>query len=174
MSIFGNASMMAAQANMPVLANAAMGTKPQLKPTGWDGFLSGALRAAGNFGVGFASGVAAYDPRNPASSIAGGFLGASRDLQTALAIPRMEQEAALKRQQKAMDTEAEQATKEKLATSAANRASIMPDITGISEGIAKPKPAPAEPFEFKIGGFPSAMSSQPTAAERIMLLGKTR
>jgi len=173
MSIFGNASMMAAQANMPVLANAAMGTKAQLKPTGWDGFLSGALRAAGNFGVGFASGVAAYDPRNPASAIAGGFLGASRDLQTALAIPRMEQEAALKRQQKAMDTEAEQATKEKLATSAASRASVMPDITGISAGVSKPK-AVVEPFEFKIGGFPSAMSSQPTAAERIMLLGKTR
>lgn len=173
MSLFGNASMMAAQANMPVLANAAMGTKPQLKPTGWDNFLSGALRAAGNFGVGFASGVAAYDPKNPASAIAGGFLGASRDLQTALAIPRIEAEAKMKREQKALDTESEQATKEKLATSAASRASVLPDITGISAGISQPK-AVVEPFEFKIGGFPSAMSSQPTAAERIMLLGKTR
>lgn len=174
MSLFGNASMMAAQANMPVLANAAMGTKPQLKPTGWDTFLAESLRAAGNFGVGFASGVAAYDPKNPASSIAGGFLGASRDLQAALAMPRIEAEAKLKREQKSLDMEAEQATKEKLATSAANRAFVLPDITGISEGLAKPKPPVVEPFEFKIGGFPSAMSSQPTAAERIMLLGKTR
>lgn len=173
MSLFGNASMMAAQANMPVLANAAMGTKPQLKPTGWDTFLAESLRAAGNFGVGFASGVAAYDPRNPASSIAGGFLGASRDLQAALAMPRIEAEAKLKREQKSLDMEAEQATKEKLATSAANRAFVLPDITGISAGVSQPK-AVVEPFEFKIGGFPSAMSSQPTAAERIMLLGKTR
>lgn len=66
-------------------ARTAMQVLPQVQakqPSGWDSFLSGAAKIAGNFATGVASGLQAYDPNRPLSALAGGYMGATRGLQT--------------------------------------------------------------------------------------------
>lgn len=127
------------------------------KASGWDAFLSGAAQAASNFATGVVSGLQAYRPDNEYSSFAGGFMGATRGLQTAADISeaRMRQAAGLemKAAENVATIEAQklsaaaerdlyraaelskQSVKEEMYRSQADRASIMPGGEGLFRGV---------------------------------------
>ena len=141
----------------------------------FDNFLSGAARMGGNFLVGFASGLQQYDPRNPYSSFAGGILGATPNLQTMLAEPSARRRAEFSREQTALDALSKAQVSEQVASSQAERASVMPggeglanvQIRNISEAIAKRPKAEQEIYDFKVGMFPSVIPQDTTSAGRV-------
>jgi hypothetical protein len=163
---------------------------PASKPSGWDGFLSGAARFSANFLTGLGAGLQAYNPQNPYAS-----LGAA---MTA-AMPGVS--AGIKREQRALDVAAAQEQDEEAllgraktlkeiedlgrpTTVQAAAASIIPGgeaiarpVSGIAAGIAKPSRAVSAPelFDIKVGGYPSPLlPPSMTAAERVMFMGGSR
>lgn len=139
------------------------------KQAGWDAFLTGAGQVGRSFLLGVSSGLANYDPRNEFSSIAAGFSGATPMLQ-----------AGLRREEAAKNAMAVAAVEEQIARGQAERASVlMPaegTMQGIGAGVSQPapsKPAP-EPFDFKMGLYPSLVQQEPSTASskvRNLMLG---
>lgn len=158
--------------------SAAMQTLSQSQPvvakqaSGWDNFLSGVGRAGTNFMLGVASGLSNYDPRNPFSSMGAGMSGAMSGIY-----------AGMKREEASKNALAIANTQEQIASSQAERASVlMPaegPMQGIGTGVMQPapvKPAP-EPFDFQTGMFPSLGQQEPTTASskvRNLMLGTNR
>lgn len=158
-------------------ARTAMQVLPQVgekSPSGWDSFLRGAASFAGNFATGVAAGLQSYDPNRPLSGIAGGYLGATRGLQTQADIEearvkgaagiemRREQSAAeleARRAQQASDIQmgeqrvrAESRLEEDLARQAAAGASIMqPGMGGVMAGVQQPGRARLDDAGVQVG-----------------------
>ena len=123
--------------------------------SGWDQFLTGAGQFGANMLRGFATGLAAYNPDNPYSSLAGGILGASRGLQAKMDEPIQARQRQFEREQAAADEAMAATTKETIYRSQADRATAMPDLAGIVAGVSAPTvavpKAPQEPFGIQIG-----------------------
>lgn len=121
--------------------------------SGWDRFLSGTAQFAGNYLRGLATGLAAYDERNPYSSFAGAVLGASPGMQARLDASAQEFKAEQVRQRSVADMMAKSQAEEGIYRSQVERAAVMPDLAGVVAGI-KQAPIPKasdEPFGIKIG-----------------------
>lgn len=136
--------------------------------SGWDNFLSGTAQFAGNYLRGLATGLAAYQPGNEYSSFAGAILGSTQGLQAKLDAPVMAFRAEQATQRSVADmmakSKAEQEiyrsqamtkaqTAEDIYRSQSERASVMPDISGMVAGVAPKAVAKQveEPFGIKIG-----------------------
>lgn len=150
-------------------ARTAMQVLPQVQaktPSGWDAFLSGASKIAGNFATGVMAGLQGYDPRNEYSSLAAGYIGATRGLQTQADIEDARTRHAAAMQMRAQDVSAELSAKraagELQAELASQKqlseerdwrrqvegASVLPSsISGISTGVAAPKPQASQKID---------------------------
>lgn len=164
MSMFGMSPTMQALTNFPVQSREVgkvVSPPAKAAPTGWDAFLSGASKIAGNFATGVMAGLQGYDPRNEYSSLAAGYLGATRGLQTQADIEEAQMRGAAAMQMKAQEREAagaadlaqrraaagleaelksqEQQRREIDMRRQASEASILsPATQGISAGIVPP------------------------------------
>lgn len=142
------------------------------KQEGWDNFLSGAGRVGRSFLMGLSSGLTNYNPSNPYSSFGAGLSGAMGGIS-----------AGIKREEAAKNALAVAAVEEQIARGQAERASVlMPaegPMQGIGAGVSQPvtsKPAP-EPFDFKMGLYPSLVQQEPSTASskvRNLMLGINR
>jgi hypothetical protein len=168
--MFGMGTGLQVLSNFPVQSK-GVGASLNAKPSGWDAFMTGAANFGGNFLVGVASGIQAYKPGNEYSSLAGGFLGASRPLQQAMDMPLKAQQNQFNREQEDLAKKSETKTKEDIYRSQTDRAVGMeaPDLSGLSVGLAAPKQANAaevsEPFGFQAGL--SLTPTPTTAADRV-------
>jgi len=169
MSMFGMSPAMQAMTNFPVQSREVgkiMSPPPKQAASGWDAFLSGASKIAGNFATGVMAGLQGYDPRNEYSSLAAGYIGATRGLQTQADIEDARMRHAAGMQMRAQDVSAELSAKraagELQAELASQKqlseerdwrrqvegASILPSSTsGISTGVAAPKPQAAQKID---------------------------
>ena len=170
-TMFGMGTGLQVLSNFPVQSKGVGKSLTPPSPSGWDSFLTGAKTFAGNFLVGVASGIQAYRPGNEYSSLAGGFLGASRPMQQQLNNAMQSEQQRFDRTQEDLKSKSEAKTKEDIYRSQADRAVGMeaPDLSGLSVGLTAPKAANAaetqEPFGFQ-PGF-SLTPTPTTASDRV-------
>lgn len=160
MSMFGMSPTMQALTNFPVQSREVgkvVSPPAKTAPTGWDAFLSGASKIAGNFATGVMAGLQGYDPRNEYSSLAAGYIGATRGLQTQADIEDARMRHAAGMQMRAQDVSADLAAKRAAGELQAELASqkqlaeerdwrrqvegasvLSSSTSGISTGIAPP------------------------------------
>jgi hypothetical protein len=174
-TMFGMGTGMQVLSNFPIQSKGVGKSLTPPSPSGWDAFMTGAANFGGNFLVGVASGIQAYKPGNEYSSLAGGFLGASRPMQQAMDIPLKAQQNQFNREQKDLAEKSETKTKEDIYRSQADRAvgMQMPDMSGISTGVAAPTKQvinePDEPFGFQPG---FSLKPSKTASEAVLKIGQ--
>ena len=172
-TMFGMGTGLQAISNFPIQSKGVGKSLTPPPSSGWDAFMDGAKTFAGNFLVGVASGIQAYRPGNEYSSLAGGFLGASRPMQQQLDNAIQAEQQKFARTQEDLKTKSETKTKEDIYRSQANRAvgMQMPDMSGISTGVAAPtKKVIEEPFGWQ-GGFPLTQNINLTASDRVRKIG---
>jgi hypothetical protein len=172
-TMFGMGTGLQAISNFPVQSKGVGKSLTPPSPSGWDAFMTGAANFGGNFLVGVASGIQAYRPGNEYSSLAGGFLGASRPMQQAMDMPLKAQQNQFNREQEDLSKKSETKTKEDIYRSQADRAVGMqtPDVSGLSLGVATPqKKVIDEPFGWQ-GGFPLTQNINLTASDRVRKIG---
>lgn len=171
-TMFGMGTGLQAISNFPVQSKGVGKSLTPPSPSGWDAFMDGAKTFAGNFLVGVASGIQAYRPGNDYSSLAGGFLGASRPMQQQLDNAMQAEQQKFARTQEDLKTKSETKTKEDIYRSQADRAVGMqtPDVSGLSLGVATPqKKVIDEPFGFQPG---FSLTPSKTASEAVLKIGK--
>lgn len=171
-TMFGMGTGLQAISNFPVQSKGVGKSLTPPSPSGWDAFMDGAKTFAGNFLVGVASGIQAYKPGNEYSSLAGGFLGASRPMQQQLDNAMQAEQQKFARTQEDLKTKSETKTKEDIYRSQADRAVGMqtPDVSGLSLGVATPqKKVIDEPFGFQPG---FSLTPSKTASEAVLKIGK--
>ena len=139
-TMFGMGTGLQAISNFPIQSKGVGKSLTAPSPSGWDSFLTGAKTFAGNFLVGVASGIQAYKPGNEYSSLAGGFLGASRPMQQQMDNAIQSEQQRFARTQEDLNAKSEAKTKEDIYRSQADRAVGMeaPDLSGLSVGLAAP------------------------------------
>jgi hypothetical protein len=172
-TMFGMGTGLQAISNFPIQSKGVGKSLTPPSPSGWDAFMDGAKTFAGNFLVGVASGIQAYRPGNEYSSLAGGFLGASRPMQQQLDNAMQAEQQKFARTQEDLETKSKMKTKEDIYRSQADRAvgMQMPDMSGISTGVSAPtKQVIDEPFGFQ-GGFPLTQNINLTASDRVRKIG---
>lgn len=170
MSMFGMSPAMQAVTNFPVQSREvgkAMSPAPKESSSGWDSFLRGAAQFAGNFATGVASGLQAYDPNRPLSGIAGGYLGATRGLQTQADIQEAQAKAAAGMEIRAAEARSQTALDTELARQAAAGASIVSPgmgrgVEGVVAGVRQPSRTQMDDAGVQIGAS--------LATERILRL----
>jgi hypothetical protein len=171
-TMFGMGTGLQAISNFPIQSKGVGKSLTPPSPSGWDAFMTGAANFGGNFLVGVASGIQAYKPGNEYSSLAGGFLGASRPMQQAMDMPLKAQQNQFNREQEDLTKKSEMKTKEDIYRSQADRAVGMqtPDVSGISMGVSAPqKKVIEEPFGFQPG---FSLTPSKTASEAVLKIGK--
>jgi hypothetical protein len=171
-TMFGMGTGLQAISNFPIQSKGVGKSLTPPSPSGWDAFMTGAANFGGNFLVGVASGIQAYRPGNDYSSLAGGFLGASRPMQQAMDMPLKAQQNQFNREQEDLTKKSEIKTKEDIYRSQADRAVGMqtPDVSGISMGVSAPqKKVIEEPFGFQPG---FSLTPSKTASEAVLKIGK--
>jgi hypothetical protein len=172
-TMFGMGTGMQVISNFPVQSKGVGKSLTPPSPSGWDAFMDGAKTFAGNFLVGVASGIQAYKPGNDYSSLAGGFLGASRPMQQAMNMPLKAEQNQFDRAQEDLKTKSETKTKEDIYRSQADRAVGMeaPDLSGLSVGLTAPKAANAAETQEPFGFQPGFSLTPTTAADRVRKIG---
>lgn len=171
--MFGMGTGLQVLSNFPVQSKGVGQSLNPSGPSGWDSFMKGAANFGGNFLVGVASGIQAYRPGNEYSSLAGGFLGASRPMQQQMANEMEAKQQSFERQQTDLTEKSKVKTKEDIYRSQADRAVGIqtPDVSGISTGVAAPtKYTIEEPFGWQ-GGFPLTQNINLTASDRVRQIG---
>lgn len=171
--MFGMGTGLQVLSNFPVQSRGVGQSLNPSGPSGWDSFMKGAASFASNYLVGVASGIQAYRPGNEYSSLAGGFLGASRPMQQQMANEMEAKQQSFERGQTDLTEKAKVKTKEDIYRSQADRAVGIesPDISGISTGVSMPKTQVInEPFGFQ-GGFPLTQNINLTASDRVRKIG---
>ena len=170
--MFGMGTGLQVLSNFPIQSK-GVGESLNAKPSGWDAFMTGAANFGGNFLVGVASGIQAYRPGNEYSSLAGGFLGASRPMQQAMEMPLKAQQNQFNREQEDLAKKSETKTKEDIYRSQTDRAVGMeaPNLSGLSVGLAAPKTANAAETQEPFGFQPGFSLTPTTAADRVRKIG---
>ena len=170
--MFGMGTGLQVLSNFPIQSK-GVGESLNAKPSGWDAFMTGAANFGGNFLVGVASGIQAYRPGNEYSSLAGGFLGASRPMQQAMEMPLKAQQNQFNREQEDLAKKSETKTKEDIYRSQTDRAVGMeaPNLSGLSVGLAAPKAANAAETQEPFGFQPGFSLTPTTAADRVRKIG---
>lgn len=174
MSMFGMSPAMQAVTNFPVQSREvgkAMSPPPKESSSGWDSFLRGAAQFAGTFGTGVMAGLQGYDPRNEYSSLAAGYLGATRGLQTQADIQEAQAKAAAGMEIRAAEARSQTALDTELARQAASGASIVSPgmgmgmgggVEGVMAGVRQPSRTQTDDAGVQIGAS--------LATERILRL----
>lgn len=108
-NLFGMSPAMQKITNFPIQTRdvGKIGSAPETQASsGWDAFLSGAAKIAGNFATGVMAGLQGYDPRNEYSSLAAGYIGATRGLRTQADIEEAQMRGAAAMQMKEQERQA--------------------------------------------------------------------
>lgn len=161
-NLFGMSPAMQKVTNFPVQSKEVgmIGAGPETKASsGWDSFLSGAAKVAGNFATGVMAGLQSYDPNRPLSALAGGYMGATRGLQlqqeieSGVAKANAATEVELKSQRAFAELKAELDKQEQARAEAdwrrqASEASVA--SRGIAMGVQSPPPLLQRPNDLDV------------------------